>query len=123
MQAAAAFRPLPDVQIVADAVPRDSLPGMPVQLTISGVTSAPDPAGFWVTQVSTPSIFVAFAPDAQRVPVKFNDAVEVTGRVRKSPDRDTLRQRWPGLSSGDVARLERQGVYVEAREVSIVGEY
>jgi hypothetical protein len=123
MQAAAAFKPIMDVEIVSDAQPCDSLIGMPVEFTTAGVTGVPDTNGFWVTQVRTPSIFVAFGPNTKRVSVKFGDAVDLTGKVQRVPDLNTIHARWPGLRGRDLERLKKQAVYVEAGEVSITGQY
>lgn len=123
MQAAAAFKPIFDVQVISDAQPRESLIGLPVELTSVGVRGVPDAGGFWVSQVRTPAIFIAFGPNAKKVPVKFGDSVELSGKVQKLPDANTMRTRWPGLRGLDFERLQGQAVYVEADEVSVVGPY
>jgi hypothetical protein len=117
MQAAAAFKPIMDIQIVSDAQPRDSLIGMPVEIAAAFVRSVPDAGGFWASQERTPVIFVAFGPDAKRVPLRSGALVTFRGKVQALPGEDAIRSRWPGLSADDLERLQSQLVYVEASEV------
>jgi hypothetical protein len=123
MQAAAAFKPIMDCQVIAAAQPRESLIGNPVGFMDVEVRSAPGPDGFWVSQVSTPQVFVAFAPNAPRVDLRFGQSVSVTGVVRRLPPREEILTRWPYLRGHGERRLERQAVYVEASEVSVNGSY
>jgi hypothetical protein len=119
-QAAAAFKPVTDVQIISDAQPRESLIGMPVELTTVAVRGVSGADGFWISQLRTPVIFVAAGPNA---PVRFGQSVNLRGTVRKLPDEDTIRARWPGLRADDLKRLVAQRVYVEADELSVNGPY
>ncbi len=123
MQAAAAFKPIFDVQVISDATDPKTLFNLPVELQQAGVRSVPDGGGFWVSQVRTPMIFVAFGPSAKRTPVKWRQSVEVVGHVRQLPARDEIRKRWPGVRGDDLRRLEKQGVYIEADEVNVNGPY
>jgi hypothetical protein len=123
MQAAAAFKPIMDVQIVADAQPRSSLFGMPVELARAGITGLAGDGGFWVAQVRTPAIFVALAPDASRPELHVGDAVALHGTVQRVPDEGAIRARWPELRKGALHQLQHQGVYVEATEVSVHGRF
>ena len=123
MQAAAAFNPVMDVQIISDAESPESVAGMAVDLDPVDVRSVPDPGGFWVSQVRTPPIFIAFGPNARRVSVRSGDSVDLTGRVQRLPDRAAVQARWPALIGEDLDLLLRQGVYVEADTVSVDGQY
>jgi hypothetical protein len=123
MQQAAAFKPVMDVQVIAEAEPRASLYDLPVELSPVGVRSAPDAGGFWASQVRTEPVFVAFAANVKRVSVKWRDSVDVTGHIRKLPAREEIERRWPGVKGQDLQRLLGQGVYVEADEVSVNGPF
>ncbi len=118
MQAAAAFKPIMDIQVIAEATPRASLVNMPVQLT-GGVRSIPDGNGFWVSQGRTEPVFVAFASGALR----GGEKVELTGTIRALPDRDEIGRRWPGLKGRDLHRLEQQALYIEAGQVTPAGQW
>ena len=96
---------------------------MPVDLDPVGVRSVPDPGGFWVSQLQTAPIFVAFGPNARRVSVRSGDSVDLTGRVQRVGDRAAVQSRWPALIGEDLDLLLRQGVYVEAGAVSVNGRY
>lgn len=123
MQAAAAFKPVMDVQVISDAESPESVVGMAVDLDPVGVRSIPDPGGFWVSQLRTPPIFVAFGPNARRASLQPGDSVDLTGRVQRLPDRAAVQARWPALIGDDLDMLLRQGVYVEADTVSVNGPY
>ncbi len=123
MQAAAAFKPIHDVQVVSDAQPRSSLIGMRVELTRCGVTALAGANGFWITQVRTPAVFVAFARSAPRTQVHPGEHVEVRGTVRPAPDPAAIASRWPELRGSDRDRLLEQRVYIEADEVTTHGEF
>jgi hypothetical protein len=47
------------------------------------------------------------------------DLVDVTGTVQKAPPQAQAKQEW-SLSSGDAAKLERQGAYIQATQVHTV---
>ena len=115
MQAAAAYKPIMDTQIIAQAQPRSSLPGNPVVLLGVEVRSAPGRGGFWVSQGRTPEVFVSLA---QPVAARYGDSVDVTGVIRALPPRNEIH-----LSDSDFERLQSQGVYVEATQVSVNGPY
>jgi hypothetical protein len=123
MQAAAAYKPIMDTQIIAQAQPRRSLVGNPVWLPDVEVRSVPGPGGFWVSQVHTPEVFVAFAPSASGVELRYGQSANLKGVVRWLPPHNEIRARWPYLSKSDLRRLEGQAVYVEASEVSVNGSY
>ncbi len=123
MQAAAAFKPIHDVQVISDATPRQSLYDLPAELIGVGVRGVSDVNGFWVSQVRTPAVFVAFSAQAKHVPVRWRQSVDVIGHVRRLAARDEIQRRWPGLKGKDLERLEGQGVFVEADQVTINGTY
>jgi hypothetical protein len=122
MQAAAAFKPIMDTQVIAQAQPRDSLIGNPVTLVSVEVRSV-TAGGFWVSQLHAPMIFVAAAPDARATPVQYGESVNLEGVIQRLPSTSGIQQRWPGLSGPDLQRLEEQAVYVEASEVTVNGQY
>ncbi len=123
MQQAAAFKPIMDVQVIAEGQPRQTLYNLAVDLNPVGVRSAPDAGGFWVSQVRTEPVFVAYAAGAMRVTVKWRDSVDVRGHIRQLPSREEVERRWPGLKGHDLERLLGQGVYIEADEVAVNGVY
>jgi hypothetical protein len=118
MQRIAAHAPITDAFIlVAERNPR-VLVGQPVLLQKVGVRKVNGEGAFWVSHVRTPPVFVSGGGK-----IEFGRAVTIDGKVQAAPSREEARRRWPGLSEKDLDTLAKQGVYIEALQVSVRGPF
>jgi len=73
---------------------------------------------FWIGPESDPML-VVLQPKAAKAfngtTIVAGGLADVTGTVAKAPPRDQAQRQW-SLSGGDAARLEKQGVYIEAAQ-------